>query len=112
MERGAVGKRSRRQGRGTGGVVVDIMGFVGRERLAKRTTYLVSGSFVGDILRVAVDVVHGVGLGRDVFLGGAGGGGVMDLVCHIDLYGLDSVCVSLGVNLICLGMCTISKMWL
>ena len=33
-------------------------------------------------LDVAVDVVHRLGLGGDVVLGGAGGGVVFDLVCH------------------------------
>ena len=44
--------------------------------------YLVPARFVGNVLDVAVDVVHGLGHGGDVLLGGAGGGVVLDLVCH------------------------------
>ncbi len=44
--------------------------------------YLVSGSFVGNILRGAVDVVHGVGVGGDVVFGCAGDGVVCYFVGH------------------------------
>ena len=33
-------------------------------------------------LDIAMDVVHGLGIGRDVLLGRAGGGTVFDLICH------------------------------
>ena len=44
--------------------------------------YLVSARFVRDILYVSMDVIHWVGHCRDVFFGCAGGGGVVDFVCH------------------------------
>ena len=44
--------------------------------------YLVPARLVGNVLDVAVDLVHGLGHGGDVFLGRAGDGVVVDLVCH------------------------------
>lgn len=43
---------------------------------------LVSGSFVGNVLRGAVDVVHRVGVGGDVVFGCAGDGVVGYFVGH------------------------------
>lgn len=47
-------------------------------------TDLVAAGLITDILDVAVDVVHGVGLGGDVLLRGAGGGFVEGCVGHAD----------------------------
>lgn len=44
--------------------------------------YLISRSLVGDIFRILVDVVHGVGHGWDVVFGCTGDGVVCDVVCH------------------------------
>ena len=44
--------------------------------------YLVSRRFVRDVLGITMDVVHRVGLRRDVFVGSLGDGVVVDLVCH------------------------------
>ena len=53
------------------------------ERVVERKDiYLVPAGFVRDIFDVAVDVVHGVGLGGDVLFGGLGDGVVLGNVCH------------------------------
>lgn len=57
---------------------------VGREKgMGKGKLYFVAAGLVTDILNIAVDVVHGVGLGGDVLLRGAGGGFVEGCVGHI-----------------------------
>ena len=48
----------------------------------QKPPYLVPGSLVADIFSVAVDIVHGVGLRRDVLLSGAGSGSVDGLIRH------------------------------
>ena len=48
--------------------------------------YLVPARLVGNVLDVAVDLIHGLGHGGDVFLGRAGGGVVVDLVCHFFVF--------------------------
>ena len=51
----------------------------------RKQTYFVAARLITDILDIAVDVVHGVGLGGDVLLGGAGGGFVHGGVGHVVL---------------------------
>ena len=44
--------------------------------------YLVAASFVRDVFNGAVDVIHRVGLGGNVFFGGLGDGVILGYVCH------------------------------
>ena len=45
-------------------------------------TYLVPAGFVRDVFDSTVNVIHGIGLGRDVIFGGLGDGVVLGNVCH------------------------------
>ena len=54
-----------------------------RRRRNRDGFYLVPARFVGDILHIAMNVVHWVGHGGDIVLGCAGGGGVVDFVGHV-----------------------------
>ena len=55
---------------------------------------LVPARFVGNVLDVAVDLVHGLGHGGDVVFGRAGDGVVVDLVCHFSI--LDKFLIFFG----------------
>ena len=48
----------------------------------RKVIYLVPAGFVRDVFDVAVDVIHGIGLGGDVLFGGLGNGVVLGHVCH------------------------------